>query len=48
VKLQKAVLEKHFPGFTITSGVDVAKGFTLKMLSNFPQSNITLDQLKAK
>jgi dihydrodiol dehydrogenase / D-xylose 1-dehydrogenase (NADP) len=43
----KAVLEKHFPGFTSTPRLELAKGFTLKVMSHFPQSNITPEQLKA-
>jgi dihydrodiol dehydrogenase / D-xylose 1-dehydrogenase (NADP) len=43
----KAVLKKHFPGFTSTPSLELAKGFTLKMVSNFPQSNITPEQLRA-
>lgn len=43
----KAVLEKHFPGFTATPSLELAHGFTLKVMSGYPQSNISPDQLKA-
>ena len=43
----KAVLEKHFPGFTKTPRLALAQGFSLKAMSSFPQSNITPEQLKA-
>ncbi|MDM5327517.1 Gfo/Idh/MocA family oxidoreductase [Neobacillus sp. CF12] len=43
----KAVLEKHFPGFTTTPRLALAQGFSLKVMSGFPQSQITPDQLKA-
>jgi dihydrodiol dehydrogenase / D-xylose 1-dehydrogenase (NADP) len=43
----KAVLEKHFPGFTTTPRLALAQGFSLKVMSGFPQSKITPDQLKA-
>lgn len=43
----KAVLEKHFPGFTSNPTLELAKEITLKALSHFPQSNITPDQLKS-
>ncbi|MGG1677165.1 Gfo/Idh/MocA family protein [Neobacillus sp. NRS-1170] len=43
----KAVLEKHFPGFTSNPGLELAKGFSLKVMSHFPQFNITPDQLTA-
>lgn len=43
----KAVSEKYFPCFTSNRSLGLAKGFTLKALSHFPQSNITPDQLKA-
>lgn len=43
----KAVLEKHFPGFTATPSLELALGFTLKVMSGYPQSNISPDQLKA-
>ncbi|MGI8387549.1 hypothetical protein [Robertmurraya sp. P23] len=43
----KAVLEKYFPGFTTANSLDRAQGFTLKVISKFPQSNMTSDQVKA-
>ncbi|WP_462409438.1 Gfo/Idh/MocA family protein [Neobacillus sp. Marseille-QA0830] len=42
-----AVLEKYFPDFTSTPAIEFAKGFTLKKISQFPQSNITVEQLRA-
>jgi dihydrodiol dehydrogenase / D-xylose 1-dehydrogenase (NADP) len=42
----KIVLEKHFPGFSEAPRLDLAKGFSLKVMANFPQSNITPEQLK--
>lgn len=43
----KIILDKHFPGFTANSRLELAKGFTLKAMSAFPQSPITADRLKA-
>lgn len=43
----KAVLEKHFPGFTTAPRLEIAQGYTLKVMSGFPQSNISTKQLKA-
>lgn len=43
----KAVLEKHFPGFTTAPQLGMAKGFTLKTLAAFPQAKISPVQLKA-
>jgi dihydrodiol dehydrogenase / D-xylose 1-dehydrogenase (NADP) len=43
----KAVLEKHFPGFTTAPRLALAEGFSLKAMSGFPKSQITPEQLKA-
>ncbi|WP_195891968.1 Gfo/Idh/MocA family protein [Neobacillus dielmonensis] len=42
----KVILEKHFPGITSTTTIELATGFTLKAISQFPQLSITPEQLK--
>ncbi|WP_078549563.1 Gfo/Idh/MocA family protein [Litchfieldia alkalitelluris] len=43
----KEVLEKYFPGFTTAKSLDRVQGFTLKVISGVPQSNMPPDKVKA-
>ncbi|HEY4390849.1 MAG TPA: hypothetical protein VGN02_05815 [Paenibacillus sp.] len=36
-----AVLEQHLPGITTSNMLAMAKGFTLKQLSGFPQAGLS-------
>jgi len=39
------VLEKHLPGISSNSMIGMAKGFTLKQLSGFPQAGLNATKL---
>jgi hypothetical protein len=41
----KAILEKHVPGITTHAMLGMAKGFTLKQLSAFPQAGLPAAKL---
>lgn len=41
----KAVLEKHLPGFSTNPMIGMASGFTLSQLAGFPQTNINSEKL---
>jgi dihydrodiol dehydrogenase / D-xylose 1-dehydrogenase (NADP) len=43
----REVLEKHFPGFTSNTRLEITKGLSLKMLAGVEQSMIEPEQLKA-
>jgi dihydrodiol dehydrogenase / D-xylose 1-dehydrogenase (NADP) len=43
----KAILDKHFPGFTSNPRIGMTKGYTLKALAGFPQSPFTPEKLAA-
>jgi hypothetical protein len=43
----KAVLEKHFPGFSSHPLIGMAMGMSLKAVAGFPQAGISPDKLKA-
>ena len=42
----KAILEKHFPGFSGNPQLQMAMGMTLKQIQPFSQGAITDDKLK--
>ena len=42
----KAILEKHFPGFSSNPQLQMAMGMTLKQIQPFSQGAITDDKLK--
>lgn len=43
----KEVLSKHIPGVWDNPMIDMAMGFTIKTLANFPQTGIDDDKLEA-
>ena len=42
----KAILEKHFPGFSNNPQLQMAMGMTLKQIQPFSQGVVTDDKLK--